>query len=93
MKTFKTILRILVAIFIGIPTLPLGYIVSLGGGIVLAVFVMATVDFIFGWLIDDKYVSEEYSITLSIVFTCLTAPIMFWVYFTQGKNPIKVMGI
>jgi hypothetical protein len=91
-QIIKTILRVLIAIIIGIPTLPILYIGFTTFGLFLIVPVVGFFGIILNWLINNKEDLDESVMMLKYGGELLTAPFVFWYLFITGKNPFVMMG-
>ncbi len=93
MVIFKKVLRIVVAIVIGVPTLGILYLAFSAVGILLIVPTIGLSGAPFYWLINDKKKREECVEMIWSGWHLLVKPFLFWHYFIIGKNPFKEMNI
>ena len=93
MERVKLVLRIVIAIVIGIPTLWILYLVFSVFGLALWLPFIGLIGIPFNWLTGDKDGLKESFELVKIGGMLLIAPFAFWRYFIIGKNPFKEMGM
>ena len=87
MKALKFILRILVTIVVGIPTLWILYLAFTFFGLLLVIPIIGIFSLPFNWLINNKEGIKENIEMIISGLGLMVAPFVFWYLFIIGENP------
>jgi len=89
MKQFKFILRLLIAIVIGIPTAPIViFTLSFFGLLFIIAPIVGIVQLIYGWLISDKWEIEQGKFSLYCAIGPFFATYIWWSNFVLNKKEV-----
>ena len=91
MKIFKTTLRILISIVIGIPTIWILYFAFTCCGLFLIIPIVGVLGIPFNWLISDKEGLDDSIDMIKMGGYILIQPIIFWIIFIKGENPLSML--